>query len=140
MDICPKTVISEYAVSSAWVTTALQPVLATKTDVPPACHKSAGHTANCLVQTAPRRAPARAITANLSYAKATVGPRKDPSTNSAPNNTSTENIKALRSMISIIDFGKIAFLAKKAAASPVEKILLLVEHAALVEAIKNNKI
>ncbi|GBP43761.1 hypothetical protein EVAR_28936_1 [Eumeta japonica] len=136
------------------------------TDGPPACVfcKSAGHTANYLgcsrapkrqsthkvsnnkkaappVQIAPCRATARAVTGNLSYAKATARFCKNPSTNSAPKNSSTEDIKALMSMISVIDIGEIALLAKKskAAANPVEKILLIAEHAPLVEAIKNNK-
>ncbi|GBP13521.1 hypothetical protein EVAR_6875_1 [Eumeta japonica] len=95
------------------------------TDGPPACvlYKSSGHTANYLgcprapkrknlhnnktspppAQAAPRRAPARAVTQNLSYAKATASPRKDPPTNSAPSTSSAENIKTLMSMISIID-------------------------------------
>ncbi|GBP07918.1 Nucleic-acid-binding protein from transposon X-element [Eumeta japonica] len=130
------------------------------TDGPPACVlcKSSGHTANYLgcprapkrkilqnnkippppTQAAPRRGPARAVTRNISYTKATAGPRKDPptKTNTAP----SENIKALMSVISIIDIGEVVLLANKfkAAANPVEKKLILAEHA--VEAIKNNKI
>ncbi|GBP75526.1 hypothetical protein EVAR_53567_1 [Eumeta japonica] len=95
-----------------------------------------------ITSTALRRAPARAVTASLSYAKATVGFCKDPPTNSAPNKTSIEDVEALVSMISIVDIGETASLAKKfkAAADPVEKILLFAGHASLVEAIKNNKI
>ncbi|GBP93651.1 hypothetical protein EVAR_66721_1 [Eumeta japonica] len=62
------------------------------TDGPPAC-----------VLSTPCQAPARVVTQNLSYAKATAGPRKDPPTNTAP----SENIKALMSVISIIDIGEI---------------------------------
>ncbi|GBP55161.1 Probable RNA-directed DNA polymerase from transposon BS [Eumeta japonica] len=93
-------------------------------------------------ETALRRAPARAVTDNLSYAKATAGSRKDPPSNSAPITSSSEDIKALMSMISIIDIGKIVLLANKfkAAVNPVENTLILAEHSSLVEAIKNNKI
>ncbi|GBP09534.1 hypothetical protein EVAR_76547_1 [Eumeta japonica] len=74
---------------------------------------------------------------NLSYAKATTGPRKAPSTRLTALRAA-ENIKALMSMISIIDIGKIVLLANKfkAVANPVKKILILIEHAPLVEAIK----
>ncbi|GBP68748.1 hypothetical protein EVAR_99018_1 [Eumeta japonica] len=133
------------------------------TDGPPACVlcKSSGHTANYLgCPRAPKRENAhsninnnktlpppvkprraerpRAVTQNLSYAKATAGLRKDPSTNIAP----SENIKALMSVISIIDIGEIVLLTNKfkAAANLVEKILILAEYAPLVEAIKNSKI
>ncbi|GBP95099.1 Nucleic-acid-binding protein from transposon X-element [Eumeta japonica] len=133
------------------------------TDGPPACVlcKSSGHTANYLgcprapkritplknkippppAQAAPRRAPARAVTHKLSYAKATAGPRTDPPPQTKTNLTPSENIKALMSVISIIDIGEVVLLANKfkTAANPVEKILILAEHAPLVEAIKNNK-
>ncbi|GBP15502.1 hypothetical protein EVAR_9281_1 [Eumeta japonica] len=135
-------------------------------DGPPTCVlcKSAGHTANYLgcpraskrksiyklinntkapppIQTTPRRVPPCSITASLSYAKPTTDSRKDPLTNNAPKNTFTEDIKALMSMISIIDIGEIALLTKKFkdAANPMAKILLLTEHASLVKAFKNNK-
>ncbi|GBP25072.1 hypothetical protein EVAR_19552_1 [Eumeta japonica] len=131
-DTHPKIVIRGLAVSSAWVITALQRALATKTQTG---HQPAFFTAT-------RRAPARAFTDNLSYAKATAGSRKDPPTNSAPTTSSTKDIKPLVSMIEIIDIGEIVLLANKfkAVANPVEKILILAEHAPLVEAIKNNKI
>ncbi|GBP20747.1 hypothetical protein EVAR_14472_1 [Eumeta japonica] len=134
------------------------------TDGPPACVlcKSGGHTANYLgyprapkrkptlnnkkktpppVQTAPRRAPARTFMDNISHAKATAGSREDPPINSAPITSSSEDIKALMSMISIIDVGEIVLLANKfkTTPKPVEKILILAEHAPIV-AIKNNKI
>ncbi|GBP37242.1 RNA-directed DNA polymerase from mobile element jockey [Eumeta japonica] len=50
-------------------------------------------------------------------------PRKDPPTNSAPSTSPSEKIKALMSVISIIDIGEIVLLANKfkAAANPVEK-------------------
>ncbi|GBP54960.1 hypothetical protein EVAR_50404_1 [Eumeta japonica] len=105
------------------------------TDGSPAC-------VLCKLSAALRRAPARAVRQNLSYAKATAGPRKDPPTNSAPSTSPSEDIKALMLVISIVDIGEIVLLANKfkAAANPVEKILILAEHAPLVEAIKNNKI
>ncbi|GBP07168.1 hypothetical protein EVAR_92074_1 [Eumeta japonica] len=83
----------------------------------------------------------RAVPANVSYAKMTAGPRKDPPKNFL-NDTSTENIKVLLSVITSVDIGELVLLAKKfkGAASPVEKIIVLVEHASLVETIKNNKI
>ncbi|GBP75626.1 hypothetical protein EVAR_99226_1 [Eumeta japonica] len=92
--------------------------------------------------TAPRQAFARAVSDNLSYAKATAGSRTDPPTNSAPITSPSKDIKALVSMISIIDISEIVFPANKfkAAANPLENILILAEHAPLVEAIKNNKI
>ncbi|GBP24650.1 hypothetical protein EVAR_15856_1 [Eumeta japonica] len=73
-----------------------------------------------------------------SYAKATAGPRTDPPPQTKTNSTPSENIKALMSVISIIDIGEVVLLANKfkAAANPVEKILILAEHAPLVEAIK----
>ncbi|GBP36379.1 hypothetical protein EVAR_87958_1 [Eumeta japonica] len=76
-------------------------------------------------QAAPRRAPARAVTQRLSYAKATAGPRTDPPPQSKINPTPSENIKALMSVISIIDIGEVVLLANKfkAAANPVEKNL-----------------
>ncbi|GBP49351.1 hypothetical protein EVAR_27053_1 [Eumeta japonica] len=121
MDTRPKINISELAASSAWVATALQRALATKAQMgyPPAFF------------TAPRRAPARAITDNLSYAKATVGSRKDPPTNSALITSSSKDIKVT---MSIIDMAEIAFLAKKlkAAANPMEKFPLLAAHASLI--------
>ncbi|GBP71138.1 hypothetical protein EVAR_37233_1 [Eumeta japonica] len=87
-------------------------------------------------QTALRRTPARAFIVNLSYAKTTAEPRKDPPKN-VSNDTSTEDIKVLLSVITSIDIGELAFLAKKlkAAANPVEKIVVLAEHVSLVEAI-----
>ncbi|GBP60377.1 hypothetical protein EVAR_91413_1 [Eumeta japonica] len=116
------------------------------TDGPPAwvLRKSVGHTANYLscsrapkrkptlnnnkkapppVQTAPHRAPARAGTENLSYAKAMAGPHKDPPTNSAPITSPSEDIGALISMISIIDIGEIVLLANefKTAANPTKR-------------------
>ncbi|GBP00105.1 hypothetical protein EVAR_74398_1 [Eumeta japonica] len=91
--------------------------------------------------TAPRRAPARVVTDSLSYAKATTGYHKDPPFNSAPITSSSKDIKAMMSTISIINIGEIVLLAKKfkAAANPMEKILILVEHAPLVEAIRITK-
>ncbi|GBP84785.1 hypothetical protein EVAR_66655_1 [Eumeta japonica] len=107
----PKIVISDLAVSSAWVTTALQRALTTKTQT--------GHP------------PAFFVTDNLFYAKATAGSRKDPPTHSAPITSPSEEIKALMSMIFIIDIGEIVLLTNKfkAAANPVEKIFILAEHA-----------
>ncbi|GBP86629.1 hypothetical protein EVAR_85762_1 [Eumeta japonica] len=89
----------------------------------------------------PRRAEhPRAVIANLSHAKATAGSHKDSPTNNAPNNTSTEDIKALISVTTSIDIGEVALLAKKfkAATNPVEKICLLAEQAPLVIALKKN--
>ncbi|GBP66714.1 Zinc finger MYM-type protein 1 [Eumeta japonica] len=70
----------------------------------------------------PRRA-GRPRTRSRKDEKATAGPRKDPPTNSAPSTSPSENIKALISVISIIDIGEIVLLANKfrAAANPVEK-------------------
>ncbi|GBP55025.1 hypothetical protein EVAR_46321_1 [Eumeta japonica] len=93
-------------------------------------------------QAAPRRAPARAVTQKLSYAKATAGPHTDPPPQTKTNSTPSENIKALMSVISIIEIGEVVLLANKfkAAANPVEKIQILAEHALLVEAIKNSRV
>ncbi|GBP87899.1 hypothetical protein EVAR_66378_1 [Eumeta japonica] len=80
-----------------------------------------------IYRTVTRRAPARAFTDNLSYAKATAGSRKDPPINSVPITSSPENI--------IIDIGEIVLLANKfkTATYPLEKILILAEHAPLVD-------
>ncbi|GBP18270.1 hypothetical protein EVAR_9113_1 [Eumeta japonica] len=69
------------------------------------------------------------------------GPRKDPLKN-ITNDTSTEDIKVMLSVITSIDIEELALLAKKfkGVANPVEKIIVLAEHASLVEANKNNKI
>ncbi|GBP37245.1 hypothetical protein EVAR_35678_1 [Eumeta japonica] len=74
----------------------------------------------------PFRAASSAVTQNLSYAKATAGPGKNPPTNSQPSTSPSEEIKALMSVISIIDIGEIVLLANKfkAAANPVEKVLI----------------
>ncbi|GBP82704.1 hypothetical protein EVAR_64592_1 [Eumeta japonica] len=71
----------------------------------------------------------------------TAGSRKNPP-NNVPNVTSTEDIKILLSVINSIDIDELALLTKKfkAAANPVEKIIILAEHTSLVETIKNNKI
>ncbi|GBP33597.1 hypothetical protein EVAR_32095_1 [Eumeta japonica] len=87
----------------------------------------------------PGRVSAPVITANMSYAKVTAGPRKDPSKNKAPIDMSTEDIKVLLSMISIIDNGEVALLVKKFKAEKKNKSSLSSEHAPLVEAIKSNK-
>ncbi|GBP18134.1 hypothetical protein EVAR_12915_1 [Eumeta japonica] len=74
----------------------------------------------------------RAVMANLSYAKATASPRKDPPKN-VSNYTSTEDIKVLLSVTTSTDIGELALLAKKfkAAANPAGKIIVLVEHSRL---------
>ncbi|GBP92680.1 hypothetical protein EVAR_81858_1 [Eumeta japonica] len=122
------------------------------TDGPPACVlcKQKGHTANYLgcprapkrppppEKAVPRRAPARAVSAAFSYARAAAGPRNAPAAakNSA---TSADDLSQLMSIITVIDTSELMILAKKfrAAANPTEKLLCLVEHASLVEAIKN---
>ncbi|GBP79878.1 Nucleic-acid-binding protein from transposon X-element [Eumeta japonica] len=122
------------------------------TDGPPACVlcKQKGHTANYLgcprapkrppppEKAVPRRAPARAVSAAFSYARAAAGPRNAPpaAKNSA---TSADDLSQLMSIITVIDTSELMILAKKfrAAANPTEKLLCLVEHASLVEAIKN---
>ncbi|GBO99771.1 Nucleic-acid-binding protein from transposon X-element [Eumeta japonica] len=122
------------------------------TDGPPACVlcKQKGHTANYLgcprapkrppppEKAVPRRAPARAVSATFSYARAAAGPRNAPP---AAKNiaTSADDLSQLMSIITIIDTNELAILAKKfrSAANPTEKLLCLVEHASLVEAIKN---
>ncbi|GBP52255.1 hypothetical protein EVAR_83116_1 [Eumeta japonica] len=135
------------------------------TDGPPACVlcKLAGHTANYLgCSRAPKRksiqinynkkAPrykfrSRRAEHPRAWSQIIYPTRKqqripqDPPTNRAPITSSTEDIRALMSMISIIDIGEIVLLAKKfkAAANPEEKILILAEEAPLMEAIKNNK-
>ncbi|GBP50545.1 Nucleic-acid-binding protein from transposon X-element [Eumeta japonica] len=122
------------------------------TDGPPACVlcKQRGHTANYLgcprapkrapppEKAAPRRAPARAVSSTLSYARAAAGPRNAPP---AAKNTSTsaDDLSQLMSVITVIDTSELAILAKKfrTAANPTEKLICLIEHASLVEAIKN---
>ncbi|GBP36376.1 Nucleic-acid-binding protein from transposon X-element [Eumeta japonica] len=116
------------------------------TDGPPACVlcKQKGHTANYLgcprapkrppppVKAVPRRAPARAVSATFSYARAAAGPRNTPP---AAKNiaTSADDLSQLMSIITIIDTSELAILAKKfrSAANPTEKLLRLVEHASL---------
>ncbi|GBP73696.1 hypothetical protein EVAR_51609_1 [Eumeta japonica] len=130
---------------------------ATKTDGPPACVlcKSSSHTANyldCLrapkrkiiipknnsnKKASPRAQTAQSRTSARGRGKYVIRESDGGSTpkNNVPSDTSTEDIKVLLSMIFIIDIGEIALLAKKfkAAANPVKKILLLAEHAPLVE-------
>ncbi|GBP06443.1 Nucleic-acid-binding protein from transposon X-element [Eumeta japonica] len=123
------------------------------TDGPPACVlcKQKGHTANYLgcprapkrapppEKAAPRRAPARAVSSTLSYARAAAGPRNAPP--AAKNNpTSADGLSQLMSIITVIDTSELATLAKKfrTAANPTEKLISLIEHASLVEAIKIN--
>ncbi|GBP44703.1 Nucleic-acid-binding protein from transposon X-element [Eumeta japonica] len=122
------------------------------TDGPPACVlcKQKGHTANYLgcprapkrapppEKAAPCRAPARAVSSTLSYARAAAGPRNAPP--AAKNNpTSADGLSQLMSIITVIDTSELAILAKKfrTAANPTEKLISLIEHASLVEAIKN---
>ncbi|GBP41448.1 hypothetical protein EVAR_36204_1 [Eumeta japonica] len=73
--------------------------------------------------------------------KMTAGPSKDPPKN-VPNDTYTEDIIVLFSVIISIDISELGFHAKKfkAAANPVEKIIVLAKHPSLVESINNNKI
>ncbi|GBP90185.1 hypothetical protein EVAR_64167_1 [Eumeta japonica] len=54
--------------------------------------------------------------------------------------TSADDLSQLMSIITVIDTSELMILAKKfrAAANPTEKLLCLVEHASLVEAIKIN--
>ncbi|GBP33995.1 Nucleic-acid-binding protein from transposon X-element [Eumeta japonica] len=122
------------------------------TDGPPACVlcKQKGHTANYLgcpraakrppppEKAVPRRAPARAVSAAFSYARAAAGPRNAPPA-AKVTETSADDLSQLMSIINIIDTSELAILAKKfrSAANPTEKLLCLVEHASLVEAIKN---
>ncbi|GBP39097.1 Nucleic-acid-binding protein from transposon X-element [Eumeta japonica] len=122
------------------------------TDGPPACVlcKQKGHTANYLgcprapkrppppEKAVPRRAPARAVSAAFSYARAAAGPRNAPPAAKIIE-TSADDLSQLISIINIIDTSELAILAKKfrSAANPTEKLLCLVEHASLVEAIKN---
>ncbi|GBP27374.1 hypothetical protein EVAR_18851_1 [Eumeta japonica] len=65
---------------------------------PPLFIHDKGHWSEIRKQSAPCRAPARAVSSNISYAKLTVGPQKDPPKN-VPNDTSTEDIKVLLSVI-----------------------------------------
>ncbi|GBP57113.1 Nucleic-acid-binding protein from transposon X-element [Eumeta japonica] len=137
-----------------------------ETDGPPACVlcNTSGHTANYLGcpraapkkyptpsrnnrdnnshpndKAAPRRAPARAVSKNATYANVTAGRRKDPP--KTKSDVSTDTLSQIMSVISIIDINELADLAKsfKAASNPVEKLLILAKHASLVETIKNNK-
>ncbi|GBP12561.1 Nucleic-acid-binding protein from transposon X-element [Eumeta japonica] len=86
-----------------------------------------------------RRAPARAVSKNTTYANITAGRRKDPP--KSKSDVSTDTLSQIMSVISIIDINELADLAKsfKAASNPVEKLLILAKHASLVETIKNNK-
>ncbi|GBP59825.1 Nucleic-acid-binding protein from transposon X-element [Eumeta japonica] len=122
------------------------------TDGPPACVlcKQKGHTANYLgcprapkrppppEKAVPRRAPTRPVSSTLSYARAAAGPRNAPP---AAKNiaTSADDLSQLVSIITVIDTSELAILAKKfrTAANPTEKLICLIEHASLVEAIKN---
>ncbi|GBP16784.1 hypothetical protein EVAR_13394_1 [Eumeta japonica] len=67
----------------------------------------------------------RAISANISFSKMTAGLRKNPSKN-VSNGASIEDIKVLLSVVTSIDIGELALLAKKfkATANPMEKIVL----------------
>ncbi|GBP97659.1 Nucleic-acid-binding protein from transposon X-element [Eumeta japonica] len=89
----------------------------------------------------PRRAERpRAVSSTLSYARAAAEPRNAPP--AAKNNpTSADDLSQLMSIITVIDTSELAILAKKfrTAANPTEKLICLIEHASLVEAIKNNK-
>ncbi|GBP41793.1 hypothetical protein EVAR_26915_1 [Eumeta japonica] len=87
------------------------------------------------------RAPVRAVSTTISYTRAAAGPRSVPPV-AKQNQTSTEDdLKQLMIIISTIDTNEFTTLAKKfrAAANPTEKLTSLIEHASLVEAIKNNK-
>ncbi|GBO98564.1 hypothetical protein EVAR_138_1 [Eumeta japonica] len=90
---------------------------------------------------APCRAPARAASNTLSYARAAMGPRSVPPASKQNQSSTTDDLKQLMSIMSIIDTNKLATQAKKlrAAANPTEKLISLIEHASFVEAIKNNK-
>ncbi|GBP46496.1 Nucleic-acid-binding protein from transposon X-element [Eumeta japonica] len=106
------------------------------TDGPPACVlcKQKGHTANYLgcprapkrapppEKAAPRRAPARAVSSTLSYARAAAGPRNAPPA-AKNNSTSADDLSQLMSVITVIDTSELAILAKKfrTAANPTEK-------------------
>ncbi|GBP11630.1 Nucleic-acid-binding protein from transposon X-element [Eumeta japonica] len=93
------------------------------TDEPPPAEKAA-----------PRRAPARAFSSTLSYARAAAGPRNVPPA-AKHNQTSADDLSHLMSIISIIDTNELAILAKKfcTAANPTEKLICLIEHALPVE-------
>ncbi|GBP55049.1 hypothetical protein EVAR_46345_1 [Eumeta japonica] len=119
-------------------------------DGPPACV----HTANYLgyprapkksppppETAAPRRAPARAVSSTLSYARAAAGPRSVPPAEKQNQTFAADDLNQLISIISIIDTNELVILAKKfrTAANPTEKLLSLIEHASHVEAITNNK-
>ncbi|GBP91942.1 hypothetical protein EVAR_68797_1 [Eumeta japonica] len=70
--------------------------------------------------------------------RAAAGPRNAPPAAKIIE-TSADDLSQLMSIINVIDTSELAILAKKfrSAANPTEKLLCLVEHASLVEAIKN---
>ncbi|GBP22426.1 hypothetical protein EVAR_78602_1 [Eumeta japonica] len=82
-----------------------------------------------------RRAPARAQS-GIQLARAAAGPRNAPAAakNSA---TSADDLSQLMSIITVIDTSELMILAKiPCRREPDGKLLCLVEHASLVEAIK----
>ncbi|GBP34434.1 Nucleic-acid-binding protein from transposon X-element [Eumeta japonica] len=96
------------------------------TDGPPACVlcKQKGHTANYLgcprapkrppppEKAVPRRAPARPVSSTFSYARAAAGPRNaPPAAKNIP--TPADDLSQLVSIITVIDTGELAILAKK---------------------------
>ncbi|GBP68224.1 hypothetical protein EVAR_50369_1 [Eumeta japonica] len=90
---------------------------------------------------APRRTSARAVSSTLSYALAAAGPRSVPPAVKHNQTSAADDLNQLMSIISIIDTNELVILAKefRAAASPTEKLICLIEHASLVGAIENNK-
>ncbi|GBP32011.1 hypothetical protein EVAR_21044_1 [Eumeta japonica] len=162
MGIYPKITFKKHAALNVWATTVLQRIHATQ-NRRTACVlcKTYGHmakylgwhlcTKSILNQIAEKKNPARSGRAALStrardlrkfsYAKVTVGPRKDPPKN-VSNDTSTEDIKVLLSVMTSINTSMTRASRKKiqGRANPLEKIIVLAGHSSLVEAIKNNLI
>ncbi|GBP98126.1 hypothetical protein EVAR_100961_1 [Eumeta japonica] len=68
-------------------------------------------------------------------------PHSIPPTGKQNQTSAANDLNQLMSIISIIDTNELAIFSKKfrAAANPTEKLICLIEHASLVEAIKNNK-
>ncbi|GBO99313.1 hypothetical protein EVAR_100861_1 [Eumeta japonica] len=118
------------------------------TNGPSACVlcKQKDHTANYIgCPRAPKRAlpredraaPARAFSNTLGYARAAAGPCSVPPAAKQNQPSTADDLKQLMLIISITDINEPAVLVKNSAAvNPTEKLISLIEHALLVEAIK----
>ncbi|GBP10611.1 hypothetical protein EVAR_76429_1 [Eumeta japonica] len=72
-----------------------------------------------LEKATPRRAPARALSATLSYARTAAGSRSVPSAVKQNQSSTADDLKQLMSIIPIIDTNELAPLAKKLLATSI---------------------